>query len=216
MALADLDNVKKRVIRILNANPGAWASTVSGDVGAFPDISEITAAILEADEMVVTKGYFQSINFALCQPYMVYTSSINSGDKLPFFHGKHGKVLLSTDNFSASNIIGIKAQSADDILNILNFGGSYLSADDFNHCYYIDEKGIFYHVTTYGKVEIPTYTRSSTLQAQQSEETLIIATAIRLLTKHATPALFEAWIKESVDGINQLITDGKYTQGVES
>lgn len=211
MALAQINNVKERVIRILNANPSAWSSTVAGD-GSFPDNNEIERAILEADEMVVTQGYFQSMNPTLMQPFMVFSANIPSGDKVPFYKGKHGKVMLSTDNFVASNIIGQEVNSPHDIINAINFG-SYVGAGAYDHLFHIDkETGIFLHSAQYGKIELPTYTRTSALQCQQSEETLVIATAIRLLTKHATPAAFDVWAKESVEGLKQLVTDGKYLQ----
>lgn len=211
MALAVLDNIKKRVVRILNANPSAWTTTVSGESGAFPDNDEITAAILEADEMIVTKGYFQSVNPTLAQSFMVMGTNIASGAKVPFHYGKrYGKVELSADSGFSPAVVGTEANSRDDITAIMALGSSYVQSGAFDHLYFIDGNGVFYHPATYGRLELPSFTRTSALQSFQSEESLIIATAVRLLTKHATPALFDAWTKESVAGINQLVTDGFY------
>lgn len=296
MALADLNNVKKRVIRILNANESAWAATVSGNIGAFPDDSEITAAILEADQKICNEGYFPSVNETLRRDFMTWSGILGNRAKLPFFHGKRGKVEVAataqTKTFVDANVtvgtdtIAITAHGlvtgqivslissgalpaglsnsaeyyviatdanniklANSIQNAVigtavditaaagggthtviawvsateskNIGsmmkaitnGAYSNTSAFDHLYCI-ENGVFFHPAVYGRVEFPLYTRTAALQCQESEETLIIATAIRLLTKHASPATFDTWAKESIAGINQLKTEGIYQEGV--
>lgn len=304
MALADLDIVKKRVISILNAaGPGAYSATVAtggNTVGAFPSNDEILQAILEADEMVATEGYFQSANDSLANPFNVTTSALVTDDDVPFHHGDLSRVQLSgySNTFgalSAPNIIefnapinnlqtgtpvtvittgtlptglsitaqyyyianddfsgelassrqnafagtpvaisaatgsglhtlltwstGILAQSLDDILNGMAVGNTYVGGgeDDgaFNFLYFPND-GRIYSSAPYWRVTYPQYTRTTTLQCDQNEEFLIIATAVRILTKNASPAPFEYYANESIRGIQQLVTDGVYTTQMES
>ncbi|HXG82653.1 MAG TPA: hypothetical protein VNI84_01375 [Pyrinomonadaceae bacterium] len=293
MALALLGNVQKRIVRILNANPGAWSKDVSGKTGAFPDNDEILAAILEADEHVVTRGYFSSVNSTLAQPFMVVSGHIPIAARVPFHYGNTGKVELSkeirifspesvsivensvtipahklatgqvvsllttktlppplvsdTDYFvintgedvikfaatmadalagnaiditgqgvliSVNSLIvwqnGVEAVSLDDILNARAAVG-YLPASAYDFLYKI-YNGNLYHLAARARVEIPTFTRTAILQARQAEETLIISTAIRFLTKHASPVPFDNYIKESFQGLQQLISDGTYRE----
>lgn len=97
MALADLDTVKKRLIQLLNANPGAWSASVSGNVGAFFSDSEITQACLEADSNIAGQGYANSVNDSLANPFQVTTAPFSDRDNLPFHKGDLSKVELSTN-----------------------------------------------------------------------------------------------------------------------
>lgn len=92
MALADLTAVKKRLIQLLNANPGTWSASVSGDVGAFFSDEELTQACLEADEWIATRGYFPSVNGRLSVAFEVTSSPLSDGGDLPFGHGDLSKV----------------------------------------------------------------------------------------------------------------------------
>jgi hypothetical protein len=105
-ALADLTNVQKRVIQILNANQSAFATTVSGNVGAFPYDAEITLAILEADEEVAVSGYFQSVNDTLAQPFIVTSTPLADRDNVPWHHGtiKAVEVSKTTLNLTSASI----------------------------------------------------------------------------------------------------------------
>lgn len=92
---ADITGVQKRVISILNANPGVWSSTVSGEVGAFPSDAEILAAIFEADSNVCTEGYFQSANDAMANHFGVTSAPLADRDNVPFHKGTLNKVEVS-------------------------------------------------------------------------------------------------------------------------
>lgn len=106
MTPALLANVLPRVISVLGANPGAWSGVVSGSVGAFPDDDEILAATLEADGNLITKGYFQSVNDTLSQPFMQMGSPIARGEQVDFHYGHMGRVELSkaTGEFVDANV----------------------------------------------------------------------------------------------------------------
>lgn len=113
MALATLANVLPRVIQILNANPNAYASTVSGDVGAYPYQAEVNLAALEADEFIAINGYFQSANDALSNPFAVTSPPLADQDQVPFHHGNLNKVevtkvvlsLMPTNVSATTNLI---------------------------------------------------------------------------------------------------------------
>lgn len=107
-ALANLTNVQDRVIAILNAHPGAFTNTVATNpvVGAFPSDPEILLAILEADEEVCVRGYFQSINASLANPFTITTGPLADQDQVPFHHGTLNKVEVSKAvlSLTAANI----------------------------------------------------------------------------------------------------------------
>lgn len=109
MALADLTTVKERLIALLNANPGTWSATVSGNVGAFPSNEEIQQACLEADSNVACQGYANSVNDSLANPFQVTTLPFSDRDNVPFHHGDLSKVELSknalTYTAGVSNIL---------------------------------------------------------------------------------------------------------------
>lgn len=109
MAVADISTAKKRLIALLNANPGTWSASVSGTVGAFPDGAEILQALLEADNNVACQGYANSRNDSLTAAFQTTTAPGISGDALPFHHGALSKVQLasSTQTFTAgaSNVL---------------------------------------------------------------------------------------------------------------
>ena len=106
---ANLNELKERIISILNANPGVWSSSVSGQVGAFPSNSEITAACLEADSIVAVEGYFQSANDALANHFAIQSAPLGDRSNIPFHHGTLNKteVSLSVNTFTAgaSNVL---------------------------------------------------------------------------------------------------------------
>lgn len=295
MALALLANTAPRINAILGANPGVWSASVSGTVGAFPDISEITAASLEADGELITRGYFNSVNAALAQPFMAACSPLLNGGQIPFHYGNYGMVEVAhtvktfttgsvnttTDEITASSngfqtgdpisffgpsgvpsplvadqtyyaiagssqntfqvaatpadaangtavnltsqgsgtmtVVkwqgGQEAESIDDIKNALAVGNSYVESGAFNYLWKVDS-GNLYHAAAWGRVEIPTYNRTTALQANKTDEPIIIALAVKLLTKNASPAMFQEWGAIAEAGIQSIIRDGMYQAGV--
>ena len=206
MATAQLSNVLPRVIAILNANPGAWSPSVSGTVGAFPSDDEILAAVLEADEWVATQCYFQSANGALAAPFAT-TTSISNGMPLPFHHGKVVTVELSNDNAAWHH--GIEAASSDDIVNA-RAALAYVQPDAWNFLFSVANNE-FFTTAPYARVTYNIYQRTTALQCDQNEETLIIAKAVELLTKNASPAPFAVYAQMAAAGQAALIRDGVYT-----
>lgn len=94
---ADLDVVKKRVIALLNANPGTFNATVAanGAIGAFPSDAEILQAILEADSNIACQGYANSVNDSLANNFQVTSLPFADRDPVPFHHGDIAKLELS-------------------------------------------------------------------------------------------------------------------------
>ncbi len=296
MELALLANVLPRIVRTLNANPTAWSSNVSGDVGSFPSNDEILAATFEAESLIITRGYFQSINKDLAQAFMVMSAVLAHRANIPFHYGNPGKVevahssavktfvdagvsagsdtitltahglvtgqnisflttgvlpaplAITTDYFVIvvdANTIKLATSYANALIgtaiNITSAAGggthtllpwregietknvaafltamanpNYIPLTDYIHLFAL-EGGSFYHPATYGRIELPIYTRTAALQVNQSEETLVWATAIRFLTKHSTPVEFDKFIAESERGIQQLVADGQYKEGI--
>lgn len=292
MALALLANTDPRIISILNAAPGtAWPSTVSGTVGAFPSQSEITAASLEADGELITRGYFNSVNNSLAQPFMVPSAPISRGGIIPQHYGNSGRVEISrvvktftsagvnvgTDTITTSgshgftlgesisffgtslptglvanttyyaiptgvqdqfqvassranvatgtlvdltgtgsgtmNVVawqgGLEVETIDDIQNANANADTYVQVGALNYLWKMDQ-GVLWHTADYARIDIPTYTRTTALQADRADEPLIIALAIKLLTKHASAALFSEWAAMADEGIEAIIRDGSY------
>lgn len=207
MALADLDRVKKRIIAILNANPSAYAATVSGDVGSFPHDQEITDAIFQAEAEIV-KAYLNSVNPHLAAGFTVTSGNLSSGDLVPEIRGNHYVVELSENE--ATWIKGIEAMHIDDVVNLARHS-DYIETGAGRNLYKFDG-GRFYSPAAYGRVKSSTYAKTSALQINEMEEYLLVCTAVRFLTKHASPVPFEHYVNESVRGIQQLIQDGVYTQ----
>ena len=287
---ADLTAVKKRVISILNANPGVWSATVSGDVGAFPDDAEILAAILEADSIICVDGYFQSVNDTMANQFGVTTAPLADQDSIPFHKGTINKVEVSVSNqtftrtsgniltatahglvtgqlVSVINVggalpaglsaalnyyviklsantfslatslpnalassavtitdagtgthtviawqIGIEARNIDDVTNATAVGETYVNTVGAFDFLYKEDSGVIYTPATYARVTYPEYvSNGATPRCNQNETTLLVATAVRILVKNASPAPFEAWINESTRGLQQLVEDGAYT-----
>lgn len=208
MPVAVLDDVKKRVISILNANPGVWSATVSGNVGAFPNDAEILEAILEADTWVATQCYFQSVNDTLAQPFITSTALI-SGQVVPFHHGQILDVEVS--NVSTVYVQGIEAQNIDDITNGAGTE-TYVGVSALNFLYKID-RGKFYTTASFGgKVYYPLYTRTSTTQCDQNETALLAFRAVAILAKNASPATFDYYNALANAGQQMIIQDGQYTE----
>lgn len=207
--VVDESIVLSRIIATLNANPGVYSDTVSGNVGAFPSDQEIIDAMFEADEYIANFGYFQSVNRALAKDFLVLSNNLSNGDDVPFMHGEPQKIEVSDDGTEWRK--GVEAASVDDITNAFDVGNSYVGANSFNFLYFLDT-GNFYTTSTYGRIEYPQYTKGAELQCRQSEEFLLICTTIRMLVKNASPAPFENYIGESVRGVEQLVTDGTYTK----
>lgn len=209
MATALLADVKPRIIEILNANPGVWSDTVSGDVGAFSHDQEISQAIFEAEEKIAVEGYFQSVNQSLAAPFLTYTPDLVSNQRIPAMRGGYRAVELK--EIAGVWRRGIEAKHVDDITNAAAVGTSYVGANSFNFLYKIAD-GKIYTTSGFARIEYPEYTRTAVLQINRAEEFLLIATTIRLLTKNSSPVPFEYYSGESQRGIQQLISDGMYQQ----
>jgi len=288
--VATIDNVAQRVIAILNANPGVWTNEVSGTVGAFPDTAEIHQAALEADGELITKGYFNSINNALAEPFMGFCPILRQSSRIPTHYGNLGKVELSKatgpvasfnattnlvniapltvtngqalsfytsgsgtlpggvteyttyyaigsgsafqlaatpEDVAIGNFIditgsasgttyfvtwqnGVEAESRDDVVNAaLAVADAYVEANSLNYIYKIEDNTLF-HATDWGRVEVPSYTRTTALQANQADEPIIIALTVKLLTKNASPAFFEQWTRFAEQGMQAILRDGSY------
>lgn len=208
MALALLADVKEDVVAMLNANPGVWSASVSGNVGAFPSDSEIEQRIFEADALVAVTGYFQSVNDSLANPFFVVSGSLAYGDDYPQHHGKINKVEVSNDN--ATWIVGVKADSLDDITTAKAVGETYVGDGSYDFLYNLDN-GQFYSTSTYGRVTYPAYVQTSLLQCNQNEQSLIALGACKLLTKNASPSMFAEYTQQFDAGIQMLVQDGAYT-----
>lgn len=128
--VADITDVKERLIALLNANPGIWSATVSGDVGAFPDDDEIAAAILEADSIVCVDGYFQSVNDAMANHFGVTSAPLGNTDNIPFHKGTLNKVEVSISNQTftrtSGNILTAVAHglTTGQLVSLINVGGA--------------------------------------------------------------------------------------------
>lgn len=121
--------------------------------------------------------------------------------------------ITTTGSGSLSLIVwepGIETQSKDDIQNALSVGAAYVNETNaFNYLYKIEDNCLL-HAASFGRVEVPTYTRTSELQADRADETLIVALTVRNLTKHASPAEFAAWTNIADKGMAAIIRDGSY------
>lgn len=203
MALAVLNNIKQRVIALLNANPGVWSTTVSGTVGAFPSDSEILAAILEADEWVAVYGYFQSGNSALTRSFEIVSGLLADGASVPFYHGEPQNVELTSNG--TTWIRGVET-GLDDITS-LKANSAYVGTD--TQYLYTIENGHIFHTAQNARVSHLQYTRTSAPQCSQNEEMLIIYKAAANLTKNASPALFEVYQGEADKGLAMLLGDSQ-------
>lgn len=205
MVLALLANTAPRIVAILGAYPGVWSPTVSGNVGAFPSDAEILAATLEADEWVATRCYFQSSNGSLAEPFEE-TQQLGQSDPIPFHHGKHTKIELSANEVTW--VDGIKVDK-DAVINALATE-TYVQAGAYDFLYSLDDNQ-FRTTQNFGRVTYPVYTRTSILQCNKNEESLIIFRAVAILVKHASPALFDKYEMMAEAGRKELIEDGVYT-----
>lgn len=289
---AVLADVQERLIALLNANPGVWAATVSGDVGAFPDDDELLAAIFEADSIVCVDGYFQSVNDSLANQFAVTSAPLSSTSSVPFHKGTLNKVetsisaqaftrtsgniltatahglttgqlvslinvggalpaglalltnywviWLSANTFSlaaslanaltASPVtlsgdgtgthtviawqVGVEAKNIDDVTNMIAVGETYINTTGAMDFLYKDDSGVIYTPATYARVTYPEYIKDpglATLQANETETTLLIMTAAAILAKNASPAIFDYYQGLSQAGIQALVTDSAYT-----
>lgn len=293
MATADITVCLKRLIALLNANPGIYSATVSGQVGAFPSQEEINQSLFEADNEVCVRGYLQSANDSLSNPFTVTSPPLADRANIPFHHGNLNKVEISivTENFTTMTVanqiplaahalstgqivslittgtlptglavltdyyvivinanvismattltnaldgigvpitlgtgtgthtiiawqIGIQAQNLDDVTNAISYG-SYVQPDAFNTLYAISD-AVVYFPATYCRVSYGVYVRTGSLQANETETSLLIFTAAKVLAKNASAALFADYSQLSDMGIQQLVTDGVYSEQTEA
>lgn len=205
MAVVVLDDVKKRVIAILGANPGVWSTTVSGTVGAFPSDAEILEAILEADEWVVNMCYLQSVNPELTQGFIT-SSAVANGGAVPFHHGKLDNVTVDT---GSGFVKAIEARNIDDITNASGTD-TYVGAGSTGFLYKIENGNFYSTASGGGTITYPLYTRTSVPQCNQNETALLVFRTVAILAKNASPALFEYYDNKANQGQQQIIQDGSY------
>lgn len=225
MATADIDTIRKRVVSVLNANPGTYSATVSGEVGAFPSDTEITEAIMEAEAEVVVEAYFQSINPDLTAEFNTVSDNLSNGADVPFHHGEVSLVELSATG-QRPWIVGVEAQSMDDITAAIATEG-YVQNGAYDFIYKMFG-GQFFTPAAKGRLTYPLYergvrigpapdyTRTYYLQVDENETYLMVCTTIKNLVKNASPAPFVSYLSESVRGKQQLVTDGHYTEMSEA
>ncbi len=208
MGLADLTTVRKRVVQLLNANPDAWSSLVSGDVGAFPYDLEIEQAIFEAESLIIREGYLNSINPSLASGFSAIGVSLSSGDLTPQIRGNSFTVEVSQNGSVWEK--ATEANTLDDVVGLNRFS-TYIEPFAGKYLYKISD-GRIYTGAVFARIKSLAYTKTNALQVDEGETFLIIATAIRLLTRHASPVPFEFYAQESARGIQQLQQDGMYSQ----
>lgn len=111
--------------------------------------------------------------------------------------------------------IGVEATSLDDVTNATAVGNSYVGDGSFD-ALYRPQDGQIYTPAQYARVTYPEYVRTTSLQSRQAEEYLVICTTVRMLVKNASNAPFANYVGESTRGIQQLVSDGFYTQKADS
>lgn len=209
MALALIANVKNAVIQLLNANRGAYASTVgtgNNALGAFPFDLEIHDAIIRADGHVITEGYFKS-RLPLRKRFFVASANLVHGERLPEFQGLIGKVEYSLDGVTwLPSVEGEK----DDIVGAANVGAAYIgNANAFAGVHFIDDaEGVIYHSSPFCRLEYPSYTRTALLQVNEGHEQAVTATAMSFLAKDRSNAAFDYYEKMS-DKLMAMILAGQ-------
>lgn len=184
MALANLARCQQYLIQLLNANRLAYATTVgagNAGIGAYKFTAEITDALLFADGLVVTEGYFQS-DMSLRSRFLVNSTSIANGSKLPEFIGVIGACEFSDDgtNWKPSQ----EADSKQDVIGAAQFGG-YVGASAMRGHHFIEEL-IVYHTSPFFRISYPSYTKTTDLQALDAHEPAIIAGAAEFLYKESS------------------------------
>lgn len=116
----------------------------------------------------------------------------------------------SGTNTLISWVIGVEANDIDDITNMVQVGEAYIGSGTADFLFK-EDSGVIYTPATYARVTYPEYTKTSAMQCNETEKTLAICLAIKLLVKNASPAPFEAYAAEADRGLQQLVQDGVYT-----
>lgn len=183
MALANLARCQQYLIQLLNANRLAYASTVgvgNAGIGAYKYTAEITDALLMADGLVVTEGYFQSEQ-SLRNRFLVNSTNIPNGSKLPEFIGVIGACEFSEDGINWNP--SAEADSRQDVIGANALSG-YVGAAMRGH-HFIDEL-IVYHTSPFFRVSYPSYTKTTDLQSLDAHEPAVICGAAELLYKESS------------------------------
>lgn len=205
MALATLAKVLPTLLQLLNANRGAYASTVGTNaatgIGAFPFDAEILDATLRADGHVITEGYFQSTQ-AFRTRFLAASANLANGARIPEFPGLMGKAEYSLDNITFKNSVKV---GKEDVIGAAETG-SYVGANAFAGLHYIDKvAGVVYHTSPYFRIEHPIYVRTAVLQANEYHEPAIIAFAMAFLAKERSNAAHEYYIKLGAGLLEKII-----------
>lgn len=207
MSLALIANVKNAVVQLLNANRGAYTSTVgttaATGIGAFPFDQEVTDAIIRADGHVITEGYFNSRS-VLRKRFFVASANLVNGERIPEFQGLIGKVEYSQDGVTW--YLSREAEK-DDVIGAVSSGAAYIgNPAAFSGQHFIDDaEGVIYHSSPYCRLEYPLYTRTSVLQANEGHEQAIIATAMKFLAKERSNAAFEYYSAMSDELLARIV-----------
>lgn len=195
MALATLANCQKIINQLLNRNRTAWATiggTGANKIGAYPFDEEIDAALLRADGLVITEGYFRSKSAGLRQPFWTSSGNVTSGASMPFFSGLIGKAEFSVDA-GVTWQPSIKQDNDEDIAGLSAYGANVRPSNSItlsSGMHRFGRDGHVYHGSPLFRFYYPIYTRTGTLQALEQHESIIINWAIELLNKqHAEVAV---------------------------
>lgn len=193
--LGVLANCQAIINQLLNRNRGSYSAsggTGANAIGAFPFDTEITDALIRADGLVITEGYFESEKAALRNRFLTASSNLVDGAKMPEFGGQIGKAEWSingTDWFPSK-----EQESRDDVADA-NLRGSYVGATAFYGMHHFDGTGYVYHSSPYFRFEYPVYVKTTVLQSLEQHEPLVINWALELLYKGNVQTAFD-WYKQ--------------------
>lgn len=193
----------------INTTTDRIASTahalITGDIVTFLVVS----GGLPAPFVAATNYFVIKIDADTIQLAATYAGAVYAGTAIDITTTGSGRwVLIGWQ-------IGIEARSLDDVLNATAVGDTYVGAGSFD-ALYREQDGQIYTPAAYARVTYPEYIRTTVLQSRQAEEFLVTCGAVRKLTKNASPAPFKWYADESIRGLQQLITDGKYAQNPDS
>jgi hypothetical protein len=105
---------------------------------------------------------------------------------------------------------GVKAESLADVSNATAIADDYVEPGACDMLWSIDQ-GNLYTPADFWRAETPVYTRTGALQANQSDEDIIVFLAAANLVRNASPALFDTYAGKAETGIQQIIRDGSYS-----
>ena len=199
--------VTKTVLEFTSANVDTGDDTIAvaghglvdGDLVTFLTLGALPTGLVAATDYYVIRVTSGSFKLATTYANAIAGTAINL------------TAVGSGTSFALQWQNAVKAQSADDVLAARAEGDAYVQDGAFDYLYNIDD-GILYTPAEYGRVTYPLYTRTSVLQCDKNEESLIVFRAVAILAKNASPALFEYSDQKANDGIERIVKDGVYTE----